>query len=103
MKLKRETLEKMEGSGWHVLMVHQPPYLFPDDGRKLRRCATPSDPWLAIVQNHPCPLTAEHSRSGAGPSPDEAVLAAIPEQRKDVRNALAALETAFEGLITVYQ
>lgn len=84
-----------EDRGWYVRSLWQPPWLFPDDGRRLKRCAIPSDPWWANLGDHPSALEGKRCAYGAGATPDEAVLAAIPP---DLLAAIKRLERAVDNL-----
>lgn len=75
--------------GWEISIVNQPQWLFPDDGRRLKRVAIPSDPyWAYLVRDDLC-------AQGIGASPDEAVIAAIPPC---LRDSLRRCELAVDSL-----
>lgn len=81
--------------GWHILSVSQPSYLFPDDGRRLKRCCVPSDPWQATIGDRESYFFARDVRHGQGATADDAVLAAIPS---DLLSALRRCEEAVDSL-----
>lgn len=87
--------EIAELRGWHIRQVWQPPFLFPDDGRRHKRVAVPSDPWRAALGDSACPFSGRRMIHGQGATPDEAVLAAIPS---DLRSAMARLGLAVDSL-----
>ena len=86
--------------GWHILSLYQPPWLFPDDGRRLKRCAIPTDPWLVTLGNHPSYLQATETRRGQGATADAAVMAAMPEPgiADDLLAACRRCEMAVDNL-----
>ena len=86
--------------GWHILSLYQPPWLFPNDGRRLTRCAIPSDPWQATIGNSPSYLQATDTRTGVAATADDAVLAAMPEPgiADDLLAAMKRLELAGDSL-----
>lgn len=94
-KLAAATRLRLEATGWYVRMLWQPPWLFPDDGRKLKRCSVPTDPWFAYLSDDPEPLADGRTIQGEGATADAAVLAAIPY---DLRAAMARLEIELDNL-----
>lgn len=95
VRLAAATRLRLESTGWHVRQIWQPPWLFPNDGRRLKNCAIPSDPWWAYLGDHPEPLCGNRCVHGSGATQDEAVLAAIPS---DLRAAMARLEVEIDNL-----
>lgn len=98
-RVSPETRRALFEAGWQLLSVAQPPWLFPNDGRKLKLCAVPSDPWHATIFNGHSLLTATRQISAQGATADAAVLAALSEAGPTFREALGRLETAVDGLI----
>ncbi len=92
-RLKGETKAALFEAGLSVLSLYQMPQR---DGRKLDRCAQPSDPWLAVLHDGRTALTARNMRSGAGATPHEAVLSAIGE-----RSNFGPLEAEIDKLLAV--
>lgn len=93
-----ETREAM--IGWRPLNGYQLPQ---DDGRKLKRCAQPSDPWCVALHNGPSILTATRIIYGIGATLDDAVRDALSNTAPSFREALTRLETAVDGLIGAYR
>lgn len=92
-----ETREAM--IGWRVLSAYQIPQ---DDGRKLKRCAEPSDPWSVTLHNGGSSvLVATRYLYGQGATLDAAALDALGNAAPSFREALSRLETAVDGLIAV--
>lgn len=85
----------VQDKGWHISILWQPPWLFPDDGRRLKRCSIPSDPWFCHLSDSPDLFGGKRCVSGAGATADEAVLAAIPP---DLLAAIKRLERAVDNL-----
>jgi hypothetical protein len=83
-----------EDRGFPFISICQPAHLFVDNGRRLKRCAEPCDPWQAAICSEKYALWAP-IYYGIGVTPDDAVLAAIPH---GLRFALARLETAVDNL-----
>jgi hypothetical protein len=82
-----------EDHGFPYITISQPQHLFRKDlWRKFERVAVRGDPFQAIVSDEKY-LGVNHY--GVGDTPDAAVLAAIP---RDLRSALARLETAVDSL-----
>jgi hypothetical protein len=82
-----------EDRGFPFISICQPQHLFRKDvDRRLPRVALAVDPWQATVSDE---KYFGHLHYGIGATPDEAVLAAIP---RDLRSALARLETAVDSL-----
>lgn len=96
MKVSSLVRRCAEDRGWHILSVAQPQHLFPDDGRRLKRCSIPTDPWQVHLGDQANYLESETVRSAVGATADAAVLAAIPS---DLRAALRRLEEEVEALI----
>lgn len=87
--------------GLQVFSLYQPQHLFVDDGRKLKRCAQPCDPWQATVFEGPSYLSASHMRTAIAATADEAALAAV-RGPGDLRAALMHLSLAVVDLIASY-
>lgn len=68
----REVREQM--AGWRLLTAYQVPQ---NDGRKLTRCAIPSDPWRVTLHNGSSILTATRHLSGYADTLDGAALDAL--------------------------
>jgi hypothetical protein len=90
-KLAASTRARLEVTGWHLSIIHQVPQ---DDGRKLKRCPIPSDPWRASISDGPM-FDAKVMRHGQGDTADAAVISAIPS---DLRAALRRCEKAVDSL-----
>lgn len=85
---------------WHVASAHQRPL---DDGRKLKRCTIPSDPWHVYINaGDPRHLFGELVGYGDGATADEAVLSVI-RARADLRAALDRLAAAMDDLAGAYR
>ena len=97
-RLNRDTLAALERSGYRVSSLYQRPA---DDGRKLK-VAQPGDPWTAhVFQPDPGKPVAWHARKVAyadGPTPDAAVLAAIPSSG-GLMSSYRVLSDAIDSLI----
>jgi len=89
--------------GWQVLSLHQPPWLFPRDGRKLSLCPIPSDPWHITIHNGASILTATRQLSGQGATADEAATNALSGARSDLRGAFERLAGAVDNLVKAYR
>lgn len=81
-----------EARGWHVRILWQRPV---SDGRRLKNCVIPSDPWFAYLAESADPLAAGRVAYGSGDTAEAAVLAAIPP---DLRAAMRRLEAAVDSL-----
>lgn len=102
LKLTPETRAALFARNWHVASAYQPPWLFPDDGRRLKRCPIPSDPWhITISEGSPSLLGGQLIGYGTGATADEAVLSVI-RSRGDLRAALDRLAAACDDLAGVY-
>lgn len=99
MKLSPLTRAYIRDRGWHVLSLHQRPQ---DDGRRLKRCPIPSDPWFASVGDAPSYLEAAHIRCGEGATADDAALSALPPPG-DLKSAFGRLATAMNDLAEEYR
>lgn len=93
-KLTAATRARLEATGWHVAILTQPARLFPNDGRRHKNVAIPSDPWWAYLTSECFPNYGRVCQ-GYGPTADAAVLAAIPP---DLRGAMRRLEIAVDNL-----
>jgi hypothetical protein len=102
MKLSPLMRQYVWDRGWHILQLWQPQRLFPDDGRRLKRCPIPSDPWSAILGDATSYLYAERRRMGEGATADEAIMAALTDSN-DLRSALDRLAAACDDLAMVYR
>lgn len=103
LKLAPETRAALFARNWHVASAYQPPWLFPDDGRKLKRCPIPSDPWhVTITEGSPSLLFGRQIGYGSGPTADEAAMTVI-RSRGDLRAALGRLSLAVDELIEAYR
>lgn len=103
LKLAPETRAALFARNWHVASAHQPQWLFPDDGRRLKRCHIPSDPWhVTICEGSASLLCGRLVGYGTGATADEAVLSLI-RSRGDLRAALGRLATACHDLAMEYR
>jgi hypothetical protein len=78
-----------ETRGWHVTSLYQTPL------HATRRCAEPSDPWVAVLTDSPSALTATKALRAVADTADAAVLAAIPS---DLLAAIRRCELAIDSL-----
>lgn len=94
-----EVREQM--AGWRVLTAYQVPQ---NDGRKLTRCAIPSDPWNLVLHNGGSSvLFATRHLHGRGDTLDAAALAALSTLGTDLRGAMMRLEDAVTDLAAIYR
>jgi hypothetical protein len=102
LKLTPETRAALFARNWHVASAYQPPWLFPDDGRKLKRCPIPSDPWhVMVLEGSASYLFGHQIGTGTGATADEAVMSVI-RSRGDLRAALGRLAAACDDLARAY-
>jgi hypothetical protein len=81
-----------EDRGFPFITIRQPQHLFVENGRRLKRCAEPCDPWQAVISSE---RFLGEPYYGIGATPDDAVLAAIP---CDLISALRRCEIAVDSL-----
>ena len=98
LNLSVDTRLLMNAHGLHLTNVYQTPR---DDGRKLKRCTIPSDPWHVTLCDHSDYLQASRHYHASGATADAAVRAAIPFS--DLRGALGRLGAAMDDLATTYR
>ncbi len=79
-KLNPVLAARLNELGLKPWCAHQPPHLFPDDGRRLKRCAIPSDPWFVVLVRKDRVVWADGAQvaHGEGSTFDEAIESAIP-------------------------
>lgn len=79
-KLNPVLAARLNELGLQPWCAHQPPYLFPDDGRKLKRCAISTDPWSVMLVRRDRVVWADGGQvsHAIGETFDAAVEAAIP-------------------------
>lgn len=94
MKLRLSAGIRESLAGWQVLSAYQIPQ---DDGRKLKRCVEPADPWRVTLYDGPSVLAANRHATGAGLTLEEAILDAIPDTGQ-TRRSVTRLETAMGHL-----
>lgn len=90
-KLTTETRSALFESGMSVLSLYQIPQR---DGRKLDRCAQPSDPWHASLYNGGRFLFATKLLHGKGATADDAIFDALGSDyrlEREIDNLLAVL------------
>lgn len=86
--------------GWRLISAYQMPQ---PDGRKLKRCPEPSDPWCISLCNHRSVLLASRLVWGQGETLDDAVRDALGNTAPSFREALSRYEAAADELRAAYR
>lgn len=86
--------------GWRVLSAYQVPR---DDGRKLKRCTQPSDPWRITLHDGASILFAKRILWGSGETLDAAAQDAMSklDPADSLIGAIGRYSAAVDGLIGV--
>jgi hypothetical protein len=87
-------------AGWRLISAYQMPQ---SDGRKLKRCPEPSDPWCVSLCNHRSVLLASRFVWGTGDTLDAAVIDALGNTAPSFREALSRFEGAADELLAAYR